>query len=184
MPHLKSMAESALNRAESLRGPRLQARGVGEAGLRDLAGMWPSASPLLPPAAHQQPCRLSDHISHQAAVTRDRARLGAQPSQEGTCRLPPRLTPACFQFQGLKLRVKAPHPQRQLLGPEKPRNGARWPRSTAWASTAGRPGCVWLLSKADSNAASRGQSRRGSGGRKLRGGSPSAVQTSAGGLDP
>ena len=44
--------------------------------------MWPSASPLLPPAAHQQPCGLSDHISRQAAVTRAKARLGAQASQE------------------------------------------------------------------------------------------------------
>ena len=79
MPHLKSMAESALNRAESLRGPRVVS---GRRGSRTWQECGPAPAPLLPPAAHQQPCGLSDHISRQAAVTRAKARLGAQASQE------------------------------------------------------------------------------------------------------
>ena len=128
------------------KGPRLQAHGTGEAGLRNLAGPWPSTSPLPPPAAPQQPCRpVLRAASHFSCCHPGQSQAGGT-AFTGTWRFPPQLLPTCFQFQALKLRVKVPHPQRNSSsGQRSPRNGTWWPWSTpccAGPSTAGRSGCL------------------------------------------
>lgn len=116
MPHLKSMAESALNRAESLRGPRVVS---GRRGSRT----WQECGPAPAPC-----CPLPPTNSPAGSATTSAARLQSPGPKPGwghrlrkNLQAPPSTDTYLLPISSSEAKGEGPTP----TGPEKPRNGGR-----------------------------------------------------------